>query len=153
MEQTKKLLEAIKDAASVMRQFFPNLDGCSYDDEELYTSTYERLESLVAASEESSPTPQVQSGLSAEEVLSKYDEWKEYEVCAKDDVLKAMEEYAASKVAEKEREIERLTGLLKGLHDRLYSSYPKKQSQILWDAYCEQNGIQNNSNVNISKNG
>lgn len=62
-----------------------------------------------------SPTPQVQSGLSALQYIDKHETYfveeiynRQEAVVLKQDALTAMEEYAASKVAEKEREITEL---------------------------------------------
>lgn len=57
-------------------------------------------------------------------------------------------EYLENKLGEEKKEIERLKisydsaiSKIKALHDRIYSNYPKRQVEILWDAYCEQNDI------------
>lgn len=153
------ILVALKRANAYAELPFPS------DMKWLTESIVNEVEKLI--NEKYSPTPQVQSGLSAEEAaLAKYPVTYKTQFGQLDFDLNGYErdfyregyqdalEYAASKVDEKEREITRMIGLLKGLHDQKMSEQWGRLSKYLdtncfdyvsqwWDKYCGDNDINN----------
>lgn len=93
----------------------------AFDKETIVCVDSDHVQWFVNESEISpSPTPQVQSGLSADEVLNKYQPNCEYpSYYHESDASDAMEEYAASKVAEEKFKNEELREQVNDLEDNL----------------------------------